>query len=227
MPNVDRISRKIVAAEMRRFLARETSAFEFDDALFAIESDDPTVKNIIQRLWFHYDDLKDHTVVLTKPEWNYFYRLLLILESDRHIKVRITCRWSWLQLLALGGLLSLVITAYFFGTGFHLFLLAIPLGLTSMLIAYLRHRNAPTDVESLALDPFSTFAELWETYRSVEGFRKRRFPRELSGVQIRSDAMNRIMWIPTLIAWFLISPLVLFFQVFPQRGGDTTVVRNV
>ena len=44
MPIVDRKARDIVAAEVRRFLNGETTAFAFDDAIDEVESDDPTVR---------------------------------------------------------------------------------------------------------------------------------------------------------------------------------------
>ena len=42
MPTVDRNSRDRVASEVRRFLNSEITAFAFDEAIYDIESDDPT-----------------------------------------------------------------------------------------------------------------------------------------------------------------------------------------
>ena len=33
-------------------------------------------------IWFHYDDCRDHNIVATEQEWDYFNRLLFLLESD-------------------------------------------------------------------------------------------------------------------------------------------------
>ena len=224
MPIVDRKSRDCVASEVRRFLNGELTAFAFDDAIYEIESDDPTVRDIVHRLWHHYDDCKDHTVALSKIEWNYFQRLLLILESDRHIESATVRRWRWSQLIALAGLLGFIALSFQLGIGRHLLVISIPFGIVSMLIAYFRHRTRPDDTSLLSLTPFATFAELWDTYRDVDRFRKQRFPRELADGTIRSDAMNRILMIPTWLAWLVFSPLVLLVQTLPDRSSVTNVL---
>ena len=224
MPIVDRKARDIVAAEVRRFLNGETTAFAFDDAIYEVESDDPTVRDIVYRLWHHYDDCKDHTVTLSKPEWNYFQRLLLILVSDRHIESQTTRTWRWSQLTAFIALLAFVALVFQLGFGHHLLVVSFPFGFVSMLIAYFRQRTQQPDNNFVALTPFATFAELWDTYRDVDGFQKQRFRRELTDAQIRSDAMNRIMMIPTWIAWLMFAPFVLLAQSLPERNSNTSVV---
>ena len=224
MPIVDRKARDIVAAEVRRFLNGETTAFAFDDAIYDVESDDPTIRDIVYRLWHHYDDCKDHTVTLSKPEWNYFQRLLLILESDRHIESETTRTWRWSQLFAIVGLLTFAVLVFQLGFGQHLLVVSIPFGLISMLIAYFRERTQQPDDSFVALTPFATFAELRDTYRDVDGFQKQRFRRELTDSRIRSDATNRIMMIPTWVAWLMFAPLVLLAQSLPERNSNTSVV---
>ena len=224
MPIVDRKARDIVAAEVRRFLNGETTAFAFDHAIYDVESDDPTVRDVVYCLWHHYDDCKDHTVTLSKPEWNYFQRLLLILESDRQIESETTRTWRWSQLFAFVALLTFAVLVFQLGFGRHLLMVSIPFGVISMLIAYFRQRTQQPDSSFVALTPFATFAELWDTYRDVEGFQKQRFRRELTDAQIRSEAMNRIMMIPTLIAWLIFAPLALLAQSLPERNSNTKVV---
>ena len=226
MPTVDRHSRDRVASEVRRFLNSEITAFAFDEAIYDIESDDPTVRDIVYRLWHHYDDCMDHMVSLSKTEWNYFQRLLLILESDRHIKTEVRREWHWSQLLAIVSLLGFVFVAFQMGIGQHLLAISIPFGLVSMSIAYFRrraHRAQVPDVSFYTLAPFATFTELWDTYRSVGGFKKQRFRSE-ADTKIRSDAMNRILMIPTWLGWLMFSPLVLLVQSLPQQKGTTNVV---
>ena len=226
MPVVDRKARDVVAAEVRRFLNGETTVFSFDDAICDVESEDPTVRDTIYRLWYHYDDCKDHHVTLSKPEWNYFQRLLLILESDRHIESETTRHWRWSQLLAFAAFLGFVAVSFQFGVGRHLLVISIPFGVVSMLIAYFRHRAHVPDESLIALTPFATFSELWDTFRDVDGFHKQRFPRELADAKIRSDAMNWILMVPTWVAWLMFSPLVLLVQALPERNSVTKVVHH-
>ena len=224
MAIVDRKARDFVASEVRRFLNGESTAFKFDDAINDVESDDPTVRDIVYRLWHHYDDFKDHTVTLSKPEWNYFQRLLLILESDRHIETQTTRKWRWTQLFAFAALLAFSVVVLQLGVGRYLLAISIPFGVVSMLIAYVRQRSQEPDTSFFALTPFATFGELWDTFRDVDGFRKQKFRNELAGTQIRSNAMNRIMMIPTWLAWLTFAPFVLLFQSLPEHDRTTHVV---
>ena len=222
---VDRKSRDIVAAEVRRYLDGETTAFAFDDAIFDVESKDPTVNDIVRRLWCHYDDCKDHHVLLSKPEWDYFQRLLLILESDRHIaSSKVTRRWQLTQLIAFLALALFMLVVWRFGIGRHLLLFAAPFGVISMLISYWRRATTATDNAAVSLMPFSSFTEIRDTYRSVQHFRKAKYPNDMPDLRIRSDVMHAVMMMPTVIAWLAFAPLVLLFQMLPERHSESRVV---
>ena len=225
MKSVDRRSRDGVAAEVRRFLSGETTAFAFDEAIFDIKSGDPTVNDIVHRLWCHYDDCKDHHAALSKPEWDYFQRLLLVLESNRHIETaNEKRRWRLSQLIAFLALMGFLFVAWRSGFGQHLLIFAIPFGIISMLIAYWRRVTTPIDNEKMSLEPFSSLTEMRETYRSVRHFRKTRCPHDVADNKIRSDTMHAIMMLPTMIAWLVFAPLVLFVQMLPEHNRDTQVV---
>ena len=228
MTIVDRNARNRIAAEVRRFLDGETSAFEFDDAIFDIDSDDPTVNDTVQRFWYHYDDCKDHHVTLSKPEWDYFQRLLLILESDHHIITdRFRTHWRLTQFIALIALVGFAICVWHFGFGRQLLAIAIPFGVISMGIAAWRRSALPQpDKAEMAFFPFSSFAEMRATYTSVRTFCKTQYRNELTDARIRSPFINAIMWIPTGIAWLMFSPVVLFFQMLPHRDSETRVAAS-
>jgi len=109
---VDRAARDRLAAETRRFLNDETKSFEFDEAVLDRSSEDETVWQVALELWCFYDDLDDHHVRLTKEEWNYVQRLLLILESDDHLVVKLGPRiWKLSHLMAAGTFISFLVTA--------------------------------------------------------------------------------------------------------------------
>ena len=133
-------------------------------------------------------------------------------------------RWRTSQLIALLALVAFSVLVWRFGFGRHLLVIAIPFGVISMLIAYWPRSKTPIDNTMLSLVPFSSFTEMRDTYRSVRHFRKSRYPADLSNRKIRSEAMNKIMMIPTGIAWLAFSPLVLLFQTLPQRDSQTRVV---
>jgi hypothetical protein len=72
-----------MSAIIRDYMAERITAFELDDALdrLARSSQDRTLSFVKTLMWFHYDDLKNHKVHATKEEWDYFNRLLLLLEQ--------------------------------------------------------------------------------------------------------------------------------------------------
>jgi hypothetical protein len=92
---IDRAARDKVIATFEAYLDDRITAFEFDDRLQDIDSEDRTVNEVVHAAWFHYDDCKDHKVHLSKPEWDYFQRLLLILRSDAELSSSEKRRWSW------------------------------------------------------------------------------------------------------------------------------------
>ena len=73
---VDRKNRDLLIAAINRYLDGETTAFKFDDEIFGIKSDDPTISYAVRQLWYFYDDLKDHKVRLSKEGWDYIQRLI-------------------------------------------------------------------------------------------------------------------------------------------------------
>jgi len=93
---IDRKSRDEMGKAIRNYMAETTGAFELADSLYSIAHDtqDGTVKFVEKVMWFHYDDCKDHKIVASKQEWDYFNRLLLLLESDAEAEF-VRSRNSW------------------------------------------------------------------------------------------------------------------------------------
>ncbi|MHB0961093.1 MAG: hypothetical protein ACYC0X_21805 [Pirellulaceae bacterium] len=59
------------------------TAFAFDDEITEIgtATADGTVHFVVDSLWYHYDDCRDHLAGLSKQEWDYFQRLVLLLDD--------------------------------------------------------------------------------------------------------------------------------------------------
>ena len=49
---------------------------------------------------FHYDDCKEHFVVASKAQWDFFNRLLLLIASDAEIAVATRRSWHPSQSIA-------------------------------------------------------------------------------------------------------------------------------
>lgn len=226
MMTVDRDSRNKLTGIIQAFLAGDLGAFEFDEALFADfdKGDDPTIEFIVSALWFHYDDCVDHDVALSRQEWDYFHRLLLVLASDAHIEVASQRIWCPPQLAAAIGLIGFVYCTFWLSFGSHLLVVAIPFGLLSILLSFWREHYTPAQsTQEANLFPFSSMSELLALRRSISRFVKQRYPAELGDKQIRTETMERILWFQWHVVWLLLSPIALFFQTLPLRRVSTRV----
>ena len=97
---IDRKARDEMGKAIRDYMEERIGAFELHDSLDCIahETEDGTVKVIGRQIWFHYDDCKDHKIVASKQTWDYFNRLLLLLESEAEaefVRTRTSWRAEW------------------------------------------------------------------------------------------------------------------------------------
>lgn len=225
---IDRKSRDALAAAINRFLDGQTTAFQFDDEIFGIKSDDPTVAHIVCELWFFYDDCKDHKARLSKEAWDYFQRLILVLQSDGHIATVKRRRWDSTQLAAVAALLLFVYAASWLGFGVQLLALAIPFGLVSIAISWRRCRQTArnADKTTILLAPFSSLSELIHLRRSVPRFRKRKYPAGMTPFKIRTPLEETAIKLTNYAAWLFLSPLLLMYQALPMTQAEIRVVEQ-
>lgn len=223
-PLLDREARVALAGRIRQFLDDQTSAFEFDKALDEFRSSsDPTIRFVAQTVWYHYDDCRDHMVTLSKAEWDYFHRLLLLLQSDRQVAITSMRRWSWTQIVALGCLVTFGWCIWRFGWGQHLLAFSIPFGLVSIAISFLRRRHCILEPYDQILTPFASFAELSAAYRTTPGFTKNRYPQAITKRRIRSRVAEFGVQLQFHAAWLLVSPVPLLVQALPLTETRTHI----
>lgn len=214
---IDRTARNEVIAAFEAYLDDQIMAFEFDDRLQDIDSEDRTVNEIVHAAWFYYDDCKDHKVGLSKPEWDYFQRLLLILRSDAELSSFVKRRWSWDHALAWIALSAFIGIAVIVGWGGHLLLWAIPFGIISVLIGNYRGRRESAPLpDEIACVPFDSFSQIRQFRQHLPGFEKRRYRREIGHRTVRSKAEESFNWAFSRCYWILWGPVVLLFQGFPS-----------
>ncbi len=223
---IDQDTRTRMARTVRSYMDEEITAFEFDEALeqIADQTEDPAVNAMACELWFHYDDYKDHKIVASKEQWDYFNRILLLLDSPGELEVTKVRCWTFRQLIAACSLAGFLLFAFRIGWGAHLNFIAIPFGVVSIFLSFW---HSPTikswETKQRALTPFSSVSELLHVHRRVTGFSRRRYPPELKKRRIRDAIGQASVWLPLLTFWLMLAPIPLFFQTLPETYSKTRV----
>jgi hypothetical protein len=223
---IDRQSRNRLVNAINRYLDKAMTAFAFDDEIFGIlrASKDATVEYVVHSLWLHYDDCKDHLAGLSKEEWDYFQRLILLLESNAEVEKVFHRKWSIRQLIAGLGLIGFGLCVYQFGIGWHLFGFALAFGPISIALSYWRNRSEmPQAKKRLGLIPFSSLSELRAIHKAVAGFSKRKYPAGSKARSVHGHLMTTVVWFQTCVLWSFISPLILLFQTLPEEQVRTRI----
>jgi hypothetical protein len=215
-----RYDRDSLIEVINRYLNEELTSFKLDEALSEIgtKTKDKTVEQVVQMLWYHYDDVENHKVVASKEEWDYFQRLLLFLKSDAGIvQERGERKWTARQAVAAVCLALFGLAAAKTGFGYHLLVVTIPLGIVSMLLSHWRSRdNARRLHNQTVLVPFGSISELLSLRRKVRNFVKARYPARLGSRQIRGRVSAAAMWLHFGVVWLIFSPVALAFQMIPE-----------
>lgn len=83
---IDRKARNKLAEEIRHFVECFTDNFEFDDAIFELETEDRGVNAICDEMWLTYDDLQRHKLkdkwALNENQLVVIKRAIVFLKSD-------------------------------------------------------------------------------------------------------------------------------------------------
>jgi hypothetical protein len=222
---VDRTVRDELAAIVERYLGEEITAFAFQDAIDKLRTDDPTVQEVVFWLWFTHDDLTDHQVVASEEEWDWFQRVLLLLRSDGELELTKRKKWTIRQPIAASGAVAFWLAALALGFTLPLLLVCIALGCLSAALWRWRGRSERGRWQDMDfVSPFSSVSEMLGVRRRARGFAKARYPGHLKDRRIRGRLTDIGLWPRFLPWWFVISPLVLLFQSFPEDASECRVV---
>jgi hypothetical protein len=179
---------------------------------------------VVSSLWYHYDDCKDHLAGLAKEEWDYFQRLILLLESDAEIDFVSQRRWSVRQIVAAIALAGFGLCVVWVGWGWHLLAVSVAFGPISIVLSYWRRASTsqPTRPE-LSLVPFSSFSELRAVRKTVNGFSRRRYPPHARIRNVHGPLATMAAWMNLFVLRSLGSPLVLLLQALPEKETTTRI----
>ena len=226
---IDRDIRQKLAGIIEKYLDERISAFAFDEQLQEIETEDQSVQEAIEYLWMFYDDLKDHKVLATKEDWNFFQRLLVFLSSDLEISdfYRREKRRKWSFTQGVAGI-ALLTQLYFLFQGLHWFVI-ISLGAVVSLTLWVIQRHSSNRLFSrdehaksrrwqVKFYPFSSVTQMRRIVCKT-GCQKRAYPDHLKHRTIRDETENTTMKIAGLLSFFglnvFFSPIILLFECFP------------
>lgn len=94
---VDRAARTRLTESLRHYVAKQTTNFEFDDAMFDIRTEDRGVIAIRDAAWMLYDDLSKHRAngkwTIEGKERREIARWILFLRSDLEYEWRDQMPW--------------------------------------------------------------------------------------------------------------------------------------
>ena len=213
---IDRDARNRLSALIRQYLTDGIKAFALDEALDEFRfSTDPGVQFVANNLWYHYDDCVDHRIVASKPEWDYFQRLLLLLESNSTVSTKRHRQWSAPQIVAAIALAIYVFVAFQTGIGPHLFIFFAPLGLCSIAISYFRRYTRGTEPYDKYLVPFASIRDLRIAYTAAPSFRKTQYPKQLAARRVRSPMFSALIAALRYVMWAVLAPIPLLAQCYP------------
>jgi len=222
---IDRAARERLTSVLRSYMNEEISAFEVDKLLGDLRrsSPDKTVKSTARDLWGCYDDLKDHNVVASKQEWDYFNRVLLLLSPEAELENVRRVRWHVSQIFAGAGFLLAVFLCSRIGWNGNLLKVTCSFALASMAIRGFNQQRRKKSSE-LPLYPFSSFHTLSMVRRKAVGFSKNAYPKALAYRRIRDPIAEWILLVPSVVLWLIFSPIVLFIQTLPEPAWETRIV---
>ncbi len=192
---VDLEARKRLAVIIRGYLNDEMTAFKFDEALdeFRWDQDDETVGEIAWELASYCDNLRDHLVVADKELWDYFHRLLLVLESQCEFEpVDLDGRSGRVKrFIACACLVAYCAGALWVGWNTEsLWLLSVPFGVIAMALAFGIRGGSLNIPREAAIVPFTSVYQILQARRRVPNFAKQPYPKALADRRIRGWALG-------------------------------------
>ncbi|MEM7783727.1 MAG: hypothetical protein AAF623_10270 [Planctomycetota bacterium] len=217
---IDRRCRTILAESLRLYLEEQITQKRCLEAWdYCSTSKDRTVREIYNLFFLDFDEWLPSE--LSKSEWDELQRVLLILDSDRHLVHESVYHWSKHQVTAAAALVFCMCVGMVFGWLNMLIFLGVPAGFISILISRAKKIQLPPYAGQVY--PFGSLSELRATYEEVGHFKKQRHRRRPDNP--RSRMAKLLTWkIPSSVAelnyyFFLIvvfpTIVLLPFQMFP------------
>lgn len=217
---VDRKARDELAAVIESYMKDEILSCDLDESASRIKfaTSDEVVKTVANSLWLHYDDIVDHHIVVSRQQWDFFYRLLLLLKSDCELTV--SSRWTIKQPVAALCLAGLAIWFIYGGLNFYLVVALYIFGFAALFkMGLFGWKQSEREKMEAIVAPFPSISNLLSVRRKVSEFYKIPYPKEFGRRRIRSKFEETIMLIPILLGAPLGCLILLFSWLFPEKSA--------
>jgi len=210
---VDRPARDRVAEELRRWLRQESTNGALLAALTAVESDDPTVGEVVGDARMFVGTDPEQKAVLYKHGWERLQRLLLVLASNQHIESGLTSRPQVALQIASGATLAgLIVGCVVLEAWPAMVALWAACGVVGVALFFRKVGNEHRSVGTV--EPFSSEEELLAVARSVPGFAVAPPPAEVTEYPPRSWLHPQALLAGLLM--IVAAPLVLLYLLTPR-----------
>ncbi|WP_417389351.1 hypothetical protein [Gimesia sp.] len=204
---IDRERRNQLAALIRRYLDGRAPSTDFGALPFEYyKSDDPALIFVADELPIQPENDAN---ALTKQEWDYIQRLLLLLESNSTVSYLYPRYRSWTQSGAAVLLFVCLFIVLLTGFSWHLFLYFIPVGLATILLLFLGEPVPEVRPFDHIVTPFHSITDLGIAYDSANFVKQRyhflpRHSRENSSFEVYLSVL------PIFLLWICVPPILLF-----------------
>lgn len=208
---IDRERRNQLAALIRRYLDGRADASDFEKCqLENYISADQAIYHVSSELSYYSENAAS---TLSKQDWDYIQRLLLLLDSNSTVSWKAAPYRLWTQPVAESLLVTCLFIALLTGFTLHLFLYFIPIGLATILLALLQSPSSEVRPFEEVVSPFQSIADLGIAYDSAN-FVKQRYSapaknRNNSSILGFFGADVSILFV--FLIWICMPPSLLFF----------------
>ena len=224
MSVVDRDARDALIVATRSFMAGEIRSHEFDDRIedAVMDTKDETARDVHLMLWGTYDDVSNHYIRVGKDGWDFYHRILLLLQSDAHV-VNLPTEYVGDRLRWVAAASLVLYVAAFLTLGFSAvtFVIIAMLAALSFVISTIRSKR-DEDPRIAAMTPFQSISEIYNVRKQVSNFTKQPYPERVRWGLYKRSWMEIEIWPPISFCicapfWCALLPLILLAQCLPKR----------
>lgn len=223
---IDRKARDAMVEAIRSYMDQKIASFKFDETLCQIAgtSKDESVQMLPRAVWGLYSDIEDHKITVSKSQWDYLNRLLLLLSSDIDFEIEWTRagrRWSSYKTLCALCLAGFGLVGLWAGMGKLLVVYWIVSGFVVLaLFRILLQNDERAFAPKRPIFPFPSVGALFSVRRQVPEFARERYTKSMSRKAAKHSFLNKIMWILWSPVWVAMAPLGLLLLALPIRQWE-------